>query len=154
MCCLPIVIFWAAVAQKVSSGATHPEQQSTTLTTAVVRQSGYYLLHRVTALVRLVHSNNTRKWVDVNSSGSDPTSLIQFGVLGVIIMLILFGFLWAKPSVDQLKADKSKAEADRDALVDLYQTQIIPVLAEVNRAVIPAIAQIQQDLHEIREQLG
>jgi hypothetical protein len=72
----------------------------------------------------------------------DPTSLIQFGVLGVILMLVLFGFLWAKPSVDRLIADKEKAEQQRDDLMETFQTQVIPVLAEVKDRVVPGINSI------------
>lgn len=63
----------------------------------------------------------------------DPTDLIQFGALGVVVMLILFGFLEAKPAVDRLIRDKEAAEAQRDALVDVYQTEVIPALAQVNQ---------------------
>ena len=64
-----------------------------------------------------------------SSSGQSPLDFLQYGVLGLVIVAILFGWLWAKPSVDQLKADKDKTEVQRDALIDAYETQIIPVLA-------------------------
>ena len=84
-----------------------------------------------------------------NGSISDPTGLIQFGVLGVIVFLMIFGYLWAKPAVDQLKKDKEKAEADRDELIDIYQSQVIPVLAKLTDVAIPAIIQIQIDIAEL-----
>lgn len=69
----------------------------------------------------------------------DPTSLIQFGVLGVILMLVLLGFLWAKPSVDEIKAQvivertgREKAEGQRDALIETYGQEILPALREAN----------------------
>ena len=88
---------------------------------------------------------------------SDPTGMIQFGVLGVIVFLMIFGYLWAKPAVDQLKKDKERAEAnqekaekERNELIELYQTTVIPALAEINKVVIPAIVQIQKDIAKIQ----
>lgn len=74
----------------------------------------------------------------------DPTDLIQFGVVGVILMLILFGFLWAKPAVDRLIADKERAEAQRDALVETYQKEIIPVLGLAARGTEKAVTVIEE----------
>jgi len=88
-----------------------------------------------------------------NGAVSDPTGLIQFGVLGVIVFLMIFGYLWAKPAVDQLKKDKEKAEEDRDELIDIYQNQVIPVLSKMTEVAIPAIIQTQEDIAEIKRRL-
>jgi hypothetical protein len=51
---------------------------------------------------------------------------------------MLGGLVWSKPAVDQLKADKQAAEAQRNALIETYETQVIPVLTDVQREFIPA----------------
>lgn len=65
-------------------------------------------------------------------AGLDPTSLIQFGILGVILGLAMLGFVSFKPEVDRLVKDKAKVEDQRDALVATYQTETIPALARYN----------------------
>lgn len=81
---------------------------------------------------------------------TDPTGLIQFGVLGVIIFLILFGWLWAKPSVDQLKVDKEKAEQERDSLFKLYQDQVLPALINTNEIIVPLLKELQTSMHDMQ----
>lgn len=85
-----------------------------------------------------------------SSSGQSPLDFLQYGVLGLVIVAILFGWLWAKPSVDQLKADKGKTEVQRDALIDAYETQIIPVLAEVQQKFIPAVMGMTESVKELK----
>lgn len=88
----------------------------------------------------------------VVGSPTDPTSLIQFGVLGIILMLVLFGFLWAKPSVDRLIKDKEAAEKQRDDLLSVYQTQVIPVLTEVKDHVVPGLRDVMEGQRQIRDE--
>ena len=71
----------------------------------------------------------------------DATSLVQFGVLGVMLMLFAVGIFWTKPAVEEIKAQvliertaKEKAEGQRDALIETYQTEIIPTLRAANEA--------------------
>lgn len=49
---------------------------------------------------------------------------------GSVVMLALLGYVWFKPGVDRLVADKEKAEAQRDALIEAYQEEIIPALRD------------------------
>lgn len=81
---------------------------------------------------------------------ADPTQLIQFGVLGIILMLILVGWLWAKPSVDRLIADKERAEAQRDALVEIYQGEVIPALKDWNDRVDRISTEVVPVLTEVK----
>lgn len=83
-------------------------------------------------------------------AAADPTELIQFGVLGVILALILFGWLWAKPSVDRLIADKERAETQRDALVDIYQGEVIPALKDWNDRVDRIATEVVPVLTEVK----
>ena len=78
---------------------------------------------------------------------SDPTALVQFGVLGVILMLVLFGYLWAKPAVDEIKAQvitertgRERAEAQRDSLIETYQTEVLPTLRAASEGTTRVVA--------------
>ncbi len=41
---------------------------------------------------------------------TDPSSFIQWGVLGVVLFMLLTGWLWAKPAVDDLRKRLADAE--------------------------------------------
>lgn len=78
------------------------------------------------------------------AAAGDPIDLVQFGVLGVVLALFLVGWAWAKPAVDRLIADKERAEAQRDALIEAYQTSIIPALTEATAATGRAVSAIEE----------
>jgi hypothetical protein len=84
------------------------------------------------------------------AAAADPTQLIQFGVLGIILALILVGWLWAKPSVDRLIEDKERAEAQRDALVEVYQSDVIPALKDWNDRVDRITSEVVPVLTEVK----
>lgn len=82
-----------------------------------------------------------------------PLDFVQYGVLGLIIVALLLGWLWAKPSVDQLRADKERAEAQRDALMETMQEKVLPALAkssQVNEAMRPVLGEVVKALEELR----
>lgn len=94
-------------------------------------------------------------------AGLDPTSLVQFGILGVILALAMLGFVSFKPEVSRLIADKAKVEDQRDALVKTYQDEMIPALGRYNTAVerlttqvIPLLARIEAALDRVEKKLG
>lgn len=74
-----------------------------------------------------------------DASSTTPFDFVQYGVLGLVIVGLLAGWLWAKPAVDQLKRDKEAAERQRDALIEVYEKQVIPVLSEVQRELVPTL---------------
>lgn len=87
------------------------------------------------------------------ASGGTPLDFVQYGVLGLIIVALLLGWLWAKPSVDQLRADKERAEAQRDALMLTMQEKVLPALAQssqVNEAMRPVLVEVVKALEEHR----
>lgn len=86
-------------------------------------------------------------------TGGSPLDFVQYGVLGLIIVALLLGWLWAKPAVDRLIVDKEKAEAQRDALMVTMQEKVLPVLAQtsqVNEAMRPVLAEVVKALDEFR----
>ncbi len=62
--------------------------------------------------------------LDAGVPGADPYSFIQWGVLGIVLIMLLTGWLWAKPSVDEIRA---RHVEDRK----LWEEQVIPLLKDI-----------------------
>lgn len=84
------------------------------------------------------------------STTYDISQLIQYGVLGLMVVGFLIGWIWAKPAVDRLTADKEKAEAQRDELIKAFAEQVIPVLDEVATRVVPVLNELRDDVKEMK----
>jgi hypothetical protein len=71
----------------------------------------------------------------------DPLpSLVQYSVLGLVIIALLLGWLWPRPSVEQLRKDKQAAE-ERAARAEQQRDELarelaaaLPVLNETTTA--------------------
>ena len=69
---------------------------------------------------------------------------VQFGVLGLVVIALIMGWLWAKPSVDQLLASISRLSNEnavlREEIAKLRndhsncETQIIQLRRDLDRA--------------------
>lgn len=81
---------------------------------------------------------------------SAPLDFLQYGVLGLVIVALLAGWLWAKPGVDQIRADKAAVEAQRDSLIEVYEKQVIPVLTDVQRELVPATSSMAKALRALQ----
>ena len=87
----------------------------------------------------------------------DPVQLllINAGTAGVVVVLLLMGWLWAKPSVTR-EFEKSDAKAKEDkALIETLlatQKEVIPLLIEVDKRVVP-LMEATQDLMRRMETL-
>lgn len=51
----------------------------------------------------------------------DPLSFLQYGILGVILIMLLTGWLWAKPAVEEMQ--KRHAEERK-----LWEERILPTM--------------------------
>jgi hypothetical protein len=101
---------------------------------------------------------------------ADPLTWINFGALGLILLGLLTGWLWTKPSVDKLTAEKDRAvaereraDAQRDAMAQVLQDKLLPVVGDfvsTTRALLPILQEIQQLqalaplLHDLVRQQG
>jgi hypothetical protein len=84
----------------------------------------------------------------------DITSYVNFGVLGLVVLSLVTGWMWTKPSVDRLEkerdralAERDKAEAQRDAMAEVLQERLLPVVGDfisTTRTLLPILQQIQQ----------
>jgi hypothetical protein len=91
---------------------------------------------------------------DPGAGLSDVTTWVNFGVLGLVVLSLLTGWLWAKPSVDRLQAEKDRAvkerehaDAQRDAMATVLQEKLLPVVGDfiaTTRALMPVLQQLQQ----------
>lgn len=82
---------------------------------------------------------------------------LTYGPLGLMIVGALFGLVWFKPAVDQLKADKAALQAQVDAMVKVNEEKVIPLLGELSAVVsevLPALTDAARELkaagHELR----
>jgi hypothetical protein len=84
----------------------------------------------------------------------DPSAYLNFGVLGLLVVSLLTGWLWTRPSVDRLTeekqraiAEKDRAEAQRDAMAQVLQDRLLPVVSDfitTTKALMPLLQEIQQ----------
>jgi hypothetical protein len=89
----------------------------------------------------------------------DPLpGLIQYGVLGLVIIALLLGWLWPKPSVEQLRRDKqaaedraTRAEQQRDELARELRTAL-PILNETTTACKRMLPLLQEVIDDRRQQ--
>lgn len=89
---------------------------------------------------------------DAGGSGS-PLDFLQYGVLGLIIIALLLGWLWAKPAVDGLIKRAEQAERQRDDLLKVYEERIMPTLIEstkVTEAMRPVMEEVVRALEDFR----
>jgi hypothetical protein len=93
-------------------------------------------------------------WNAAADSGFDPVTFLNFGVLGLVVAGLITGWLWTKPAVDRLVAEKDraiaereKADAQRDAMAQVLQEKLLPVVGDfiaTTHALLPILQQIQQ----------
>jgi hypothetical protein len=86
-------------------------------------------------------------------TGSLPFDPQALGVIGVVLVLALFGWVEFKPGVMRLVKDKERAEAQRDALVETWSREVFPVLAAVNQTLIPALNANVEGLRRVERAL-
>jgi hypothetical protein len=73
----------------------------------------------------------------------NPLTFAQFGVLGLVVVGFMLGWIWAKPAVDRLQHDLDRALADLRRLEELDREVIIP-----------AITRSSELIQRISEELG
>ena len=84
---------------------------------------------------------------------SDVTTWVNFGVLGLVVASLITGFLWTKPSVEKLIEERDrairereKADIQRDAMAQVLQDKLLPVVGDfitTTRALMPVLQQLQ-----------
>lgn len=76
----------------------------------------------------------------------------NYGILGLVIMAWLTGLIWGRPAVNHILADKRAVEAQRDSLLNIHETQVIPVLTDVQRELVPATSSMAKAVRSMQSQ--
>lgn len=94
------------------------------------------------------------------SDFANPLTWVQFGVLGLVVLGFLTGWIHARPSVERLERERDRllTERDefrdqRDAMAHLFQEKALPVLGDflaVTRALLPALQDVARERRDPR----
>lgn len=68
-------------------------------------------------------------------TGVPGLDIIGGTVLGAVLILLLFGWLWAKPAVDDLREENKRL----NALIDRKDSELAALRVSIDERVIPAI---------------
>lgn len=67
------------------------------------------------------------------------SSLLAYGPLGVFAVLLVLGRVVSKAELDRANARADRAEAQRDELAQRMVSDLVPLVAEVQRTMVPAL---------------
>lgn len=77
----------------------------------------------------------------------------KWGPGGVLVVLVLVGIIVPKYVVDRLDRDLVRVIAQRDDLI-AQQAEVIPVLVDVQKSLLPAVAGLQHALENQQRELA
>lgn len=83
---------------------------------------------------------------DVAPAGTsvDPLSFIQYGILGIILIMLLTGWLWAKPAVEDMQ--KRHAEERK-----LWEERILPMMQSIAKSLEDNNGVVSNNTREVAE---
>ena len=111
-------------------------------------------------------------WAGLTAAANDQglsaeiTPYLNYGVLGLLVLAIFFGWVWPRPSVDRVVAEKDasiqrltaerdrlieerkRAEEQRDAALAIAQDKIVPLLTSfvsTSGTLIPLLQEIVRE---------
>lgn len=86
------------------------------------------------------------------AQGADFAGWLNYGVMGLLILGLVTGLFWVKPSVDRLKeevaaavARAEKADTQRDAMAETFQKEMLPALVKflaTSEALLPLLQRL------------
>jgi hypothetical protein len=82
--------------------------------------------------------------VIVETAPVDPLSFVQYGILGVILIMLLTGWLWAKPAVEEMQ--KRHAEERK-----LWEDRILPTMERLSRELDKNAQEMRINTNELAE---
>lgn len=82
------------------------------------------------------------------SGGADQIlTLINYGVLGLVVIASAFGWIEWKPTISRLLSEIDRQHKQIDSLVKVYEDKVIPLLTEANRT----LSKLAEDERRRRE---
>lgn len=81
------------------------------------------------------------------SAFNDPITWVNFGVLGLVVLGFLTGRICTGRDRDQLRGERDKAYAQRDAMAEVLQERLLPVVSEfitTTRALLPVLQEVRR----------
>lgn len=81
---------------------------------------------------------------------------ISFGPIGAVLVAAAMGYIWFKPSVEQLKEDKKLLQETNANLISTYEKEAIPALHEAVlavRASAEAMSEMKVEIASMRAEL-
>lgn len=114
-------------------------------------------------LFAIVWQQTTPTTTPASSTASSTTGnpildvFLSFGPIGAVLIAAATGYIWFKPSIDQLKEDKELLQEVNAKLVLTYEQEAIPALHEAVTAVrasAEAMTDMKVEVAAMRSELG
>lgn len=115
------------------------------------------------ALVLVVWQQTTPTTTPASGTSTSTTGnpvldiFLSFGPIGAVLIAAATGYIWFKPSIDQLKEDKKLLQEVNAKLVATYEQEAIPALHEAVTAVrasAEAMTDMKVEVAAMRSELG
>lgn len=79
--------------------------------------------------------------------------LLTYGPLGVFAVLMVLGRVVSRAELDRANTRADRAEAQRDELAQRMVSDLVPLVAEVQRTMVPALQQVAEGQKAIMSSL-
>lgn len=104
-------------------------------------------------MIRLALLGMTSSLVFAQALPDPYSTLITYGPLGIFVMLYLTGQLVSKRELERANARADRAEAQRDALSDRAMSDVLPLVNEVARTMVPTVDRLVTQVQRMADRL-
>lgn len=104
------------------------------------------------SLLAIILQTGTGTGTGSGGGGTDPLPTIGYGALGTVFVAAMFGFIWFKPAVEDLRTRLTKTEEQRDTLLSTVTTTLATKLdanTESNTALKPLLEDVVRALDRV-----
>jgi hypothetical protein len=74
-------------------------------------------------------------WIADLPDAGTLTQYVQYGVLGLVVVAFLSGWIWAKPAVDAMRKDLEETKAELRVLQTFNRDVVVPAIVKSNEAI-------------------